>query len=123
MPTRTSLPVSARRLAFLAVCGTFLGFLGGLASYALLALIGLLTNLAFFGRAGWEIPSLAALGASPRIVIVAVLGAFAVSLVARWAPMVRGHGIPETMEAILVRQSSETRPQWSSRGAINLQRG
>jgi H+/Cl- antiporter ClcA/CBS domain-containing protein len=103
--TRTALPASARRLAFLAVCGALLGLLGGLASYALLALIGLLTNLAFFDRGGWDIPSFAALEASPRIVIVAVLGAFAVTLIARWAPMVRGHGIPETMEAILVRQS------------------
>src|SRR6476469_4688923 len=32
-------------------------------------------------------------------------GALVVSLLALWAPVIRGHGIPEAMEAILLRQS------------------
>jgi len=34
-----------------------------------------------------------------------LLGGLAVSLIAWWAPNVRGHGIPEAMEAVLTRQS------------------
>lgn len=54
---------------------------------------------------GWEIPSFAALEPGPRIVIAAVVGGTVVALLARWSPIIRGHGIPETMEAILTRQS------------------
>jgi H+/Cl- antiporter ClcA/predicted transcriptional regulator len=34
-----------------------------------------------------------------------MLGALLISLLARWAPVIRGHGIPEAMEAVLTRQS------------------
>ena len=36
---------------------------------------------------------------------VAVGGAIVISLLAKWAPVIRGHGIPETMEAVLSKQS------------------
>ena len=35
----------------------------------------------------------------------AVAGALLISLLARWAPLIRGHGIPEAMEAVLTKQS------------------
>jgi hypothetical protein len=38
-------------------------------------------------------------------VVVAVAGALVVSALALRAPVIRGHGIPEAMEAVLVRQS------------------
>ena len=82
-----------------------LGLAGGLAAYLLVHLIALLTNLAFFHRVGWTLPSFTHLARSPSIVIVAVAGAMVVSLLARWAPAIRGHGIPEAMEAVLTRQS------------------
>src|SRR4029077_19699143 len=34
-----------------------------------------------------------------------VIGAFVVSLLAKWSPVIRGHGIPEAMEAVLTGQS------------------
>ena len=82
-----------------------LGLAGGLAAYLLVHLIALLTNLAFFHRVRWTLPSFTHLARSPSIVIVAVAGAMVVSLLARWAPAIRGHGIPEAMEAVLTRQS------------------
>jgi H+/Cl- antiporter ClcA len=39
------------------------------------------------------------------VVVVAVLGGLFVALLARWAPVIRGHGIPEAMDAVLTRQS------------------
>src|SRR5207302_2722573 len=39
------------------------------------------------------------------VVLVAVGGAMVVAVMARWAPVIRGHGIPEAMEAILTKQS------------------
>src|SRR5205807_9466690 len=32
-------------------------------------------------------------------------GGFVVSLLAMWSPVIRGHGIPEAMEAVLTKQS------------------
>jgi CIC family chloride channel protein len=94
-----------RRLLFLSILAALLGAAGGGAAWVLLHLIGLITNLALFHRFGWELPPSSALRASPWIVVAAVAGAFVVSLLAKWAPVIRGHGIPETMEAVLLRQS------------------
>src|SRR3546814_4953188 len=34
-----------------------------------------------------------------------MVGAGIVTLLAKWSPVIRGHGLPETMEAILTKQS------------------
>ena len=96
---------SPRRLLFLSILAALLGAAGGGAAWVLLHLIGLLTNFALFHRYGWELPSFETLVASPWIVVAAVVGALLVSLLAKWSPVIRGHGIPETMEAVLLRQS------------------
>ncbi len=71
----------------------------------LVRLIGLLTNLTLFGRVAFDLPSMSELEPSPRIIVVAVLGALVVSLLARWSPIIKGHGIPEAMESVLHKQS------------------
>lgn len=73
---------------------------------ALTALVGLMTNLAFYGR--WETtlasPAEHALGAC--VIAVPVLGGLIVGAMARWGSRaIRGHGIPEAMEQILVNES------------------
>lgn len=98
-------PSSARRLLLLSFLAAVVGGLAGAAAYALVHLIALLTNLALFGRTGWDLPSFRTLDPSPRLVIAPVLGAVAVAALAKWSPIIRGHGIPEAMEAILRRQS------------------
>lgn len=94
-----------RRIALLSICAVALGIAGGLAGYLLLKLIGLMTNLFLFHRLGADIPSFSQLRAGPGIVAAAVVGGLAVSLLARWSPAIRGHGIPEAMEVVLTRQS------------------
>jgi H+/Cl- antiporter ClcA/CBS domain-containing protein len=89
-------------LTVLAAC---IGLLGGGAAYLLVHLIGLLTNVALFHRIGWELPSFADLPRGPALVLVPMVGGLAVSCIARWSPEVRGHGIPEAMEAVLSNQS------------------
>ncbi len=96
---------SVRRVALLCVLATALGLLGGGAAWVLLRLIALLTNLALLHRVGWQLPSLGHLRPSPWIVLAAACGGLAVSLLARWSPVIRGHGIPEAVEAVLTRQS------------------
>ncbi|MFT3855383.1 MAG: chloride channel protein [Ilumatobacteraceae bacterium] len=94
-----------RRLVLLSALAAALGLLGGLAAFVLIRLIALLTNLARFHRVGWELPSFADLSRSPLFVVVPVVSALGVCLLARWAPEIRGHGIPEAMDAVLTNQS------------------
>ena len=88
------------------ILSVLVGFVSGLAAKALHDLIGLVTNLAFYQRVGWEIVS--PLGTPHPWLLIAVpaLGGLAVGLMARFGtPLVRGHGIPEAMEAVLTKRS------------------
>src|SRR5690606_4725229 len=82
-----------------------IGLAAGGAAFVLVHLIALLTNLALFGVWGWELPSFSELQPGPRIYVVAVAGALIVALIARWSPIIKGHGIPEAMEAVRTKQS------------------
>ena len=94
-----------RRLLLLTILAAGLGVLGGVAAWLLLRLIALITNLALFQRVGFELPAFTDEVVGPSIVASVTIGALIVSLLAKWAPVIRGHGIPETMEAILQKQS------------------
>jgi H+/Cl- antiporter ClcA len=89
----------------LAALAVVLGLAGGGAAWALLHLIAMITNVALFHRWGWKQPSFAHFHPGPILLVEAAGGGFAVSLLALWAPVIRGHGIPEAMEAVLTRQS------------------
>jgi H+/Cl- antiporter ClcA len=94
------------RLLYLVMLAVVVGSVAGGAAYLLVRGIGVITGLALLGEWSWgEIPPLSDLEPSPRIVIAAVVGALIVASIARWEPMIRGHGIPEAMEAVLRRQS------------------
>ncbi|MGH9068456.1 MAG: chloride channel protein [Acidimicrobiales bacterium] len=82
-----------------------LGLVGGAAAVGLFKLIGLITHLTLFHDVGFSLPTLRHYAASPLVIPVAVAGGLAVSLFAMWSPVIRGHGIPESLEAILVRDS------------------
>ncbi len=100
-----SLIGSPRRTAFLSLFAVVLGLLGGAAGWLLLRLIGLFTNLFLFHRWGWDLPSFAGWRPGVGMVLAATAGGLVIALLARWAPLIRGHGIPEAMESILTRQS------------------
>src|SRR4030088_3139514 len=103
--TLIATPTPPRRLSLLVALASLIGLAGGGAAYVLVHLIALLTNIAFFHRVGWKLPSFTNLHRSPLIVLVAVTGGLIVGLMAKWAPIIRGHGIPEAMEAVLTKQS------------------
>jgi H+/Cl- antiporter ClcA/CBS domain-containing protein len=96
---------SPRRLTLLAGLAALLGFAGGGAAWVLIHLIDLLTNLALFHELSTEGRPLADLDVGWAVYAAAVGGAVLISALARWAPVIRGHGIPEAMEAILTKQS------------------
>jgi H+/Cl- antiporter ClcA/predicted transcriptional regulator len=96
---------SPKRLLLLSAAAAVIGLAGGLAAYVLVHAIALLTNLLFFHRVAWTLPSFTNYHRSPMILVIAVAGGLVVGLMAKWAPIIRGHGIPEAMEAVLTKQS------------------
>jgi chloride channel protein, CIC family len=94
-----------RRLCLLAALAGVIGLAAGGAAYVLIHLIALITNVAFFHRVGWKLPSFTHLHRSPLVVVVAVTGGLIVGIMAKWAPVIQGHGIPEAIEAVLTKQS------------------
>jgi H+/Cl- antiporter ClcA len=96
---------STNRLVLLAAIGAVLGFAGGGAAWLLVHLIDLLTNVALFHDLAVEGRSLSELDPGWPLFAAAVGGALIISLLAKWAPVIRGHGIPEAMEAVLTKQS------------------
>jgi H+/Cl- antiporter ClcA/CBS domain-containing protein len=94
-----------QRLVLLSVLATALGLLGGGAAWILVHLIGGLTNAVLFHRWSWALPSFSHLDRGPMLFVAAIGGGFVVSLLALWSPEIRGHGIPEAMEAVLTKQS------------------
>ncbi|HEY8546000.1 MAG TPA: chloride channel protein [Acidimicrobiales bacterium] len=94
-----------RRLVLLTSIAAVLGAAGGGAAWVLVHLIDLLTNLALFHELTTEHRTLVDFHPGFPLFLVAVGGGLLISLLARWAPVIRGHGIPEAMEAVLTRQS------------------
>ncbi len=98
-------PTPSRRLVLLTVIAAFLGIVGGGAAWVLVHLISLLTNGLLFHRLSSRNPVLGDLRPGWPLFAAAIAGALAVSLLAKWAPLIRGHGLPEAMEAVLTKQS------------------
>jgi chloride channel protein, CIC family len=97
-----------RRVLQLGAIAVVLGVLAAFVAQALLLLIALITNIAFFGSFSLEHSTPAA--AVPQlgwwVVPIPVVGAIIVGLMARYgSKAIRGHGIPEAMEQILTNQS------------------
>ena len=83
--------------------------IGAIAAYVaagLLKLINFFTNLFFYQRFSLAAASPATHHLGLYVIVVPVIGAFIVGLMARYgSDKIRGHGIPEAIEAILMRQS------------------
>lgn len=87
-------------LSAMAVC---IGALSAVVAFCLYRLIGLITNLTYYLQPSWSFRSPAGTGLGPWAVAVPVIGGLLVGLMARYgSEKIRGHGIPEAIEAILV---------------------
>jgi H+/Cl- antiporter ClcA len=86
--------------------GAGIGLLAGVVAFLLYRLIGLFTNLAFYGRFATQF-------ISPRynhlgwwVIPIPVIGGIIVGVMAKFgSPKIKGHGIPEAMEAVLYQRS------------------
>src|SRR3546814_13190831 len=82
------------------------GVLGDVSSWALFKLIRLCTNIAYYGQFSFSLKPIAGSPFGWYTVFVPVVGCLIVGLMARYgSDKIRGHGIPEAIEAILIGKS------------------
>ncbi|WP_312870561.1 chloride channel protein [Gordonia asplenii] len=96
-----------KRMPVIALLAVPVGALGALAAWVLLKLIGLVTNLCFYGRVSTQLVAPGA-AAHPwwQILLLPIVGGLIVGLMARFgSEKIRGHGMPEAIESILTRGS------------------
>ncbi|MEZ4665428.1 MAG: chloride channel protein [Thermomicrobiales bacterium] len=94
---------TTRRLIVLSAIAICLGAIGAVLALLLLRLIEFFTNLFFFGRLSIQPASPADSNLGPAIIVIPVIGALIVGIMARFgSERIRGHGIPEAIEAILL---------------------
>jgi chloride channel protein, CIC family len=94
------------RMFWVSGLAAIIGLAAGLIAFVLYRLIGLFTNLAFFHRMAWSFGSPRDNSLGPWVIIVPVIGGILVGMMARYgSPRIKGHGIPEAMEAVLVSRS------------------
>ena len=94
------------RTIIISLFAIVVGAIGAVVALILLSLIGLFTNLFFFQRWSTALSSPAGNHLGVLEIAVPVIGALIVGLMARFgSEKIRGHGIPEALEAILINGS------------------
>jgi CIC family chloride channel protein len=93
-------------VVYLSVTAIFLAAMTTVAAWALIELIDLITNLAFHQRFSFASSTPATHRMGAVVILVPVVGGLIVGLMARYgSKAIRGHGIPEAMEQILLNRS------------------
>ena len=94
------------RLLMIAVFAIAIGIVSAYVALALLTLIGFFTNLFFFQRFSTALVTPEGHTLGPWVILVPVAGALVIGVMARYgSERIRGHGIPEAIEAILINGS------------------
>lgn len=94
------------RAALIGSIAVGVAFAATLCAKALVLLIALVTNLAFFGRLSFAHADPAKAHPGLLVVLIPAAGGIVVGLMARYGSRaIRGHGIPEAMEQVLTNES------------------
>ena len=102
----TNHPLDNFRMLLISSLAAAIGLIAGCLAYGLYTLIALLTNLIFYQRFGLNLPSLKNNPLGLWVLIIPALGGLIVGFMAKYgSSKIKGHGIPEAMEAVLVNGS------------------
>jgi H+/Cl- antiporter ClcA/CBS domain-containing protein len=94
------------RLGFVSLLAALVGISAGIIAYVLYDLIGLFTNLAFYHEWSFHFRSPAESPLGLWIIVTPVIGGVLVGFMAKYgSEKIKGHGIPEAMEAVLMSRS------------------
>jgi len=90
------------RIFYISGIALLIGVAGALIAFALMFMIGFFTNLFYYHRLVFTFVSPYPNQLGGTVIAIPVIGALMIGLMARYgAEKIRGHGIPEAMEAIL----------------------
>jgi H+/Cl- antiporter ClcA/CBS domain-containing protein len=95
---------TSRRMLTVAALAVPIGALSACVAWALLRLIGIITNGVFYGRFATSLVAPGQVHHNPAIILLApVAGGLVIGLMARYgSEKIRGHGMPEAIESILL---------------------
>ncbi len=100
-------PTAAKfRMLLVSFLAAAIGAAAGLIAWLLYNLIGLFTNLSFYHDFSFHFRSPEANTLGLWVIIIPVVGGIIVGIMAKYgSSKIRGHGIPEAMEAVLINRS------------------
>ncbi|HEY1773219.1 MAG TPA: chloride channel protein [Gammaproteobacteria bacterium] len=105
-PSRFKAGPDGLRLLLMSLFAGVIGLVAGLAAYALYGLIAICSNLVFFHRLSSTLPTITSNPLGLWIIVVPALGGLVVGIMAKYGTdKIRGHGIPEAIEAIMINKS------------------
>src|SRR5580693_129000 len=94
------------RIELVSLLAAVIGVLAGFIAYILYDLIGLITNLAYYHEWSFHFRSPENTHLGPWIIVTPVIGGLIVGFMAKYgSEKIKGHGIPEAMEAVLTSRS------------------
>ena len=97
---------ATRRLIPIAAIAIVIGVLAAFVALALLRLIALFTNVFFFQTWSFDEAAPAHHHLGPLVIVLPIIGGLLIGLMARFgSSKIRGHGIPEALESIMLRGS------------------
>jgi len=95
-----------KRVLILSLMAVVIGAFSAVVAKILAWLIAVITNLVFFQRFSSDFVSLTTHHLGPFVILAPVIGGLVIGLMARYgSEKIRGHGIPEALEAILFGRS------------------
>src|ERR1700723_2145692 len=105
-PFQQSQKGAVYRLEIISLFRSLVGILAGLIAYVLYDLIGLITNLAYYHEWSFHFRSPEHTQLGLWIIVTPVIGGIIIGFMAKYgSEKIKGHGIPEAMEAVLTSRS------------------
>lgn len=99
-------PPAGYRIGWISLVAAAIGILAGVIAYLLYDLIGLFTNLAYYHQWSFHFRSPGNTPFRLSILVIPLIGGLFTAIAAKYgSPKIKGHGIPETMEAVLTARS------------------
>jgi chloride channel protein, CIC family len=99
-------PTASFRLPLISLLAGAVGIFAGLVAYGLYDLIALLTNITYYHRLSVHFQSPEHTTIGPWIILMPVIGGVIIGFMAKYgSEKIKGHGIPEAMEAVLMSRS------------------
>ncbi len=102
----TPAPASGYRIGYISLLAAAIGVSAGFIAFVLYDLIGLFTNFFYYHEFSFRFRSPEATSLGPWVILIPVLGGLIVGFMAKYgSEKIKGHGIPEAMEAVLTSRS------------------